>query len=75
MRAVVSITLTDKEREKLEHWSRGRSVPHRLVVRASIALLAAGGIMNRDIVAELKSKYQSVSLWSRRLALLWLKGI
>ena len=75
MRVAVSITLTDEEREKLEHWSRGQSVPHRLVVRASIVILAAGGMMNRDIATELGGNYQSVSLWRRRFALLRLKGI
>lgn len=49
MRVAISITLTDEEREKLEHWSRGQAVPHRLVVRASIVLLAAKGMMNNAL--------------------------
>ncbi len=75
MRVAVSTTLTDEEREKLEHWSRGQSVPHRLVMRASMVLLAAGGMMNRGIATKLGSDYQSVSPWRRRFALLRLKEI
>ncbi len=43
MRVAVAIELTDVERTVLTKWSRGRSTPVRLVLRAKIVLLAAEG--------------------------------
>lgn len=39
--------LTDNERKTLERWSRGRSTPARVVMRAKVVLLAAEGLQNR----------------------------
>ena len=44
MRIAQSIMLTDEERDILTRWSRGRSTPARLVLRAKIVLLAASGM-------------------------------
>jgi hypothetical protein len=41
MRVAVSITLSGKDRQILQRWSRGRSTPARLVTRARIVLGAA----------------------------------
>ena len=55
MKHARQITLTDDERRTLNRWTRGRRTPARLVLRAKIVLLAADGMMNKDI-AELTSK-------------------
>ena len=43
MRVACEITLTDDERQTLTRWSRGRSTPARLVLRAKIVLLGRRG--------------------------------
>jgi hypothetical protein len=46
MKKAVVIVLTGEQRTVLNRWSRGRSTPARLVLRAKIVLLAAEGPMN-----------------------------
>ena len=75
MRVAVPIVLTPEERSLLSAWSRGRSTPHRLVVRARIVLLAADGLTNQEIVEELHLNARTVGLWRRRFALLRVTGI
>ena len=55
MRIAQPLTLTPEQRATLVRWSRGRSTPARLVLRAKIVLLAAAGLMNKDIALELAS--------------------
>jgi transposase len=75
MRIAKAITLTDEERVMLTKWSRGRSTPARLVVRAKIVLAAARGDENRDIAAELGCTRRTVGTWRNRFAQLRLAGI
>ena len=56
MRVAKAITLTDEERGTLTKWSRGRSTPARLVLRAKIVLAAAAGKENKEIAAELGAR-------------------
>ena len=53
MRIAKAITLTVEQRTMLTKWSRGRSTPARLVLRAKIVLAAADGRENQEIAAEL----------------------
>ncbi len=53
MKSACTITLTAEERGALVRWSRGRSTPARQVLRAKIVLLAADGLMNMEIAAQL----------------------
>ena len=46
MRVAIGLELTSGERTTLEKWSKGRSTPQRLVLRAKIVLLAAQGMLN-----------------------------
>ena len=62
MRVAPHITLDDKERKILQRWSRGRSTPARLVLRAKIVSLAAKGNQNKDIASEL-----GVERWFREI--------
>lgn len=68
MRVAKQIQLTDEEQTRLRKWSRGRSTPARLVLRAKIVLLAAEGRMNQDIAAELNTSKKTVCLWRKRFA-------
>jgi transposase len=75
MKSAPVITLTDDERQTLTTWSRGRSTPARLVLRARIVLAAAEGTMNQDIAAQVGTSKKTVSLWRQRFAAARLSGI
>ena len=75
MRVAPQITLDDKERQILQRWSRGRSTPARLVLRARIVLLAAKGTQNNDIASELGTERTIVGRWRSRFAQHGLAGI
>jgi transposase len=66
MRVAAEITLTDDERTILTRWSRGRSTPTRLVLRAKIVLLSAEGQKNKDIALPLSTLRKTVGLWRNR---------
>ena len=56
-------------------YSRGRSTPARVVLRAKIVLLAAEGKKNKEIVIALKTDPQTVKRWRTRFAVRRLAGI
>ena len=66
MRVAPAVVLSPEERRELLSWSRGRSTPHRLVLRSKIVLLAADGLQNLQIAAALGTEADTVSLWRRR---------
>ena len=75
MKTAAKIELTSEERRTLERWSRGRSTPARLVLRARIVLRAADGTQNKDIAVDLKTSRKTVGLWRERFAASRLAGI
>lgn len=75
MRVACKIEPTDEERKTLRRWSRGRSTPARLVLRAQIVLLAAEGLMNKQIGTQLGTDQQTVTRWRNRFAQKRLAGI
>jgi len=75
MRVAPAIVLSPDERDELTQWSRGRSTPYRLVLRAKIVLKAADGLQNKDIAQSLDTHPDTVSLWRRRFYVLRLEGI
>jgi len=75
MRVACEILLTEEERKTLTRWSRGRSTPSRLVLRAKIVLRAAEGGLNKDIADELKTMRKTVSLWRTRFVEQRLAGL
>ena len=75
MRRAVVIELTDEERTVLVKWSRGRSTPSRLVVRARIILRAAQGELSQEIAAALGILPKTVCKWRTRFAQQRLAGI
>lgn len=60
MRFAVPIQLTDDETATLKRWSRGRSTPARLVLRARIVLRTAQGMTNAAIAEELGTDRECV---------------
>lgn len=75
MRVATPIQLTDDERSTLTRYSRGRSTPARLVLRARIVLAAAEGTLNKDIAKDLDTDANTVGKWRLRFASKRLVGI
>ncbi len=75
MRIAPAVVVSDEDRRTLEKWSRGRTTPARLVLRAKIVLLAAAGRMNKDIAAELRTGMKTVCQWRSRYVRQGLAGV
>jgi len=75
MRVAPVITITAEDRQTLERWARGRSIPMRQVLRAKIVLLAAEGKENRVIAEELQTDRMLVGQWRKRFAQQGIAGI
>src|SRR3954452_17137195 len=60
------IELTDEERAQLEAWARRRTSSQALAQRSRIVLLAAGGLKNIEIAAELGVHRPMVTKWRNR---------
>ena len=58
--------LTEEIKNILTTFSRNRSLPASLTNRASISLMAAGGLTNQEIAARLNMHYNSVGTWRNR---------
>ena len=71
----VEIDLDGRSREELESFSNSRSLPHSLVVRARVVLLAADGLQNIEIAERVGLSRINVGKWRRRYAAEGLPGI
>ncbi len=74
-RTAPPIILSPKEHSTLDKWARGKSFPVRLVQRARIIRMAAGGMQNKDIARELDISRPTVQLWRQRFLALRLAGL
>jgi len=74
-RPKVPITLSQEEHEQLQAIANSRSLPHALVTRVRIVLMAAEGISNDAISHEVGLSRQMVSKWRRRYVEQGLKGL
>lgn len=74
-RTAQTIVLSPGEQTCLEAWAHGRSLPARLVQRAQIIRLAAGGALNQDIARELRISRPTVQLWRQRFLALRVPGL
>ena len=61
-----NVSLTDDQRQTLEQWARGRSLPARQVERARIVLLAASGEQDIAIGDQLRITNQKAARWRKR---------
>lgn len=75
MRIAPTVVLKDDERESLQRWSRGRSLPARLVERSRIVLLAAEGKQDLEIASELGISNQKAARWRKRFLSAGLSGL
>lgn len=65
-RPKIPVVLPAEDREQLSAVARSRSMPHGLVMRARIVLMAADGLPNNLIARRLGFSNQSVCLWRKR---------
>lgn len=63
-----ALVISPEQREVLETWTRSRILPHRMVQRARLVLMAADGIANEVIAARLGISKDKVIRWRRRFA-------
>ena len=68
MRVAAEIALSKEERRRLETWASTRSTSVRLRERARIVLMAAQGMTNKEIAAELEVDANKVGRWRSRVA-------
>jgi transposase len=73
--SVVSIELTDAEREQLESWSRRSTTAQALAQRSRIVLLVADGRRTGEIAQQLGVHRNTVAKWRRRFASERLDGL
>ena len=75
MRVAPKIVLSSEEQKVLRRLANGRSCSVRLAQRSTIVLLAAKGLENCEIAANLRIDRGTVSRWRRRYVSAGLKGI
>jgi transposase len=75
MRVAPKVTISETDRETLQKWSRGQTVPARLVERARIILSAGEGKQNVEIADELDIIRNTAQKWRTRYLAMGLKGI
>jgi putative transposase len=67
--------LDDRAREELESFSRSGSLPHALVVRAKLVLMAAEGMQSQVIAKKLGLSRVTVGKWRGRYAEAGIEGL
>ena len=75
MRVARPIVVNDETRRKLEQHARGHSTPARAVMRSRIILLAADGMLNKQIAKTLQVTPRMVTLWRGRFLELGIEGL
>ena len=61
-----TLKMTNEQRTTLEAWRRAQTSPQRTVLRARICLLAADGLSNNAIAAQLSISRPTVIQWRKR---------
>ena len=69
------IELSDKERAVLESLARSYTLPYWQVMRAQMVLMAAEGMRNDQIAAQLRCGREVVSQWRKRFSEQRLAGL
>ncbi len=75
MRVAVEVKLSNDEREQLEKLSRARTASVRLAQRSKMIVMAAAGIPDLKIAAELGVARQTVARWRHRFIRNGIAGI
>lgn len=66
MRIAAKIELSEGQRKQLDAWAAGRTIPVRLAERAKMILLAAQGLTDKEIGAQLDVWRGTVARWRAR---------
>jgi hypothetical protein len=69
------IELTDEEARVLRTRARKYTLPYFQVLRSQMILLAAEGLQNKEIAAQLNTRREVVSLWRKRFFYKRLEGL
>src|ERR1017187_4312515 len=75
MRVASAIALPIETRRRLEKQMRGRSTPVRVAQRSRIVLLAADGLQNKQIAAQMGVAPRMIALWRGRFIAQGLEGL
>ena len=75
MRVAPPVELSEEQKQVLQQWTRGRSLPARQVERARVVLLAAEGKQDLEIAAEIGISNQKAARWRKRFLNLGLAGL
>ena len=74
-RPIPPLLLTAQVQEELQTWSRSRTLPHGLVRRAQVILLAAEGLSNKTIGQRVGLSGSMVGMWRKRFLAQGLAGL
>jgi putative transposase len=69
------VVLKPEQREQLEGLAASRSLPHALVMRARLVLMAADGMQNIDIAKKVGMSRETVGKWRKRFVEHGLQGL
>lgn len=64
----IAVALSPEQRQVLEIQSRSATVPHRVLLRSKIILLAAGGENNEAIARQVGATEKTVRQWRQTFA-------
>src|SRR5208337_3942673 len=70
-----AVVLPEADRQQLTSVAHSRSLPHCLVIRARLVLMAAEGLPSSVISEKLGLSQQSVCLWRRRYLQQGIQGL
>ncbi|RQP69663.1 helix-turn-helix domain-containing protein, partial [Burkholderia ubonensis] len=70
----IEVVISELEREQLQSMSRSRSLPHSLVRRAKIVLMAADGHTNQEIATQCEVTSPAITHWKKRFVAHGLAG-
>jgi putative transposase len=73
--AARQVTLDAEQQKELEAFTRSRSLPHALVVRAKVVLMAATGAQTGEIANALGLSRQTVGKWRGRFVSRGIEGL
>lgn len=71
----IEVVVSELEREQLLSMSRSRSMPHSLVRRAKIVLMAADGYTNHEIAVQCEVTSPAITHWKKRFVAQGLAGL
>jgi len=75
MRVAAPVALTAEQRQQLSCVASSKTASVRFALRARMVLLAADGLQDKQIAAEVGVRRQAVSLWRKRFLALGIAGL